>query len=251
MNCWAIIGCPCGTLAVALALVGFVAAAAYAVPETDQASAEQPAVAATEATEPVVPERQLKFDVSDKEYPVPLPAQDVNPKLLEQRYVAVFRLPVLENPRDLPVLAGYRDRQGLGAGRRRATPLERPDISAALAVQARSRAAGEVERLFQATISPGSFGPSGFSWVLYNWFMGGEINSFAGGRSPGVFNVTPDLSALVENMPESRKPSPELQSWLTKEVGMHIRMTSVISPSMGPDSLPIQFEIYCADRRVR
>ena len=57
---------------------------------------EERELAAEELPEPVIPKRELNFDISDEEYSVPLSVPD--PKLLEQHYVAVFRLLVTQRP---------------------------------------------------------------------------------------------------------------------------------------------------------
>ncbi len=60
-----------------------------------RAHADEPAA---EVTEPVIPERELTFEVSEEEYPMGLFKAD--PKLLEQRYVATFQLIVSYPPKD-------------------------------------------------------------------------------------------------------------------------------------------------------
>ncbi len=78
----------CGVLAV-LMVNGVRAAepAAEAKPAPpEKTAAEAPAM----ATEPVIPKRELVFDVSEEEHSVKLFAAD--PRLLEQRYVALFRI---------------------------------------------------------------------------------------------------------------------------------------------------------------
>jgi hypothetical protein len=61
-------------------------------PEKSAAVASDSSAAAPQAVpdEPVIPKRELKFDVTEEE--VPLPLEQVRERILDQRYVAVFRL---------------------------------------------------------------------------------------------------------------------------------------------------------------
>jgi hypothetical protein len=61
---------------------------------TDQAAATIPA----ESAEPVIPKRELKFDASEEE--VPLPLENMREGMLDQRCVATFKLvlPKIEKP---------------------------------------------------------------------------------------------------------------------------------------------------------
>jgi hypothetical protein len=68
-----------------------------AEPETNPQTTPPDQVAATnpaETTEPVIPKRGLKFDASEEE--VPLPLENVQEGMLDQRYVATFLLADLE-----------------------------------------------------------------------------------------------------------------------------------------------------------
>ena len=62
-----------------------------------------PEKASPDLPEPVIPKRELKFEVSEDEYPIPFTVAD--PKLLEQRYIALF---CLDGPRG-PRVHGYMD----------------------------------------------------------------------------------------------------------------------------------------------
>lgn len=65
------------------------------------AKPEASAEAGPKLTEPVIPKRELTFEQSAEEYPLPLNVPD--PKLLEQRYIAVFRSVGLPKGRRLDV----------------------------------------------------------------------------------------------------------------------------------------------------
>lgn len=80
----------------------FLAAALFAAePEADSQTTPPDKSAVDNATaitipavpdEPVIPKRELKFDVSEEE--VPLPLENMKEGMLDQRYVATFRLVV-------------------------------------------------------------------------------------------------------------------------------------------------------------
>jgi prefoldin subunit 5 len=75
-----------------------------AEPETKPQTAEPEKAAATipaESAEPVIPKRELKFDVSEEE--VPLPLENVQEGMLDQRYVATFQFAFTkEKPAESP-----------------------------------------------------------------------------------------------------------------------------------------------------
>jgi hypothetical protein len=90
--------------------------AATALRATDNPSVTQPGIdaagpklalitVAADKTEPVIPKRELKFDVSEEEESLPL--QNVQEGMLDQRYVAKFRLVIPKNEKyENPALQG-------------------------------------------------------------------------------------------------------------------------------------------------
>ncbi len=73
-----------------IALAATTAVAAEPTVSAPNRKAEAAKKAAAEITEPVIPKRELKFEVSEEPYELALFAAD--PKLLERRYVAIVRL---------------------------------------------------------------------------------------------------------------------------------------------------------------
>jgi hypothetical protein len=125
-----------------------------AEPETKPRTAAPDKAAATipvESDEPVMPKRELKFDVSEEE--VPLPLENVQEGMLDQRYVAAFRLVFTkkEKPAENPsggamrgMRGTMRDRSGriyanpsnvIGLADESAFPLNRSDTQRILTSQ--------------------------------------------------------------------------------------------------------------------
>jgi hypothetical protein len=91
--------------------------------------------AAAQSDEPVIPERELKFDVAEDETPLPL--QEVHEGMLDQRYVATFRLMFVkrqgfeEEPAGPPpggAVAGPGPAGARGLGGPAGAPASRPEI---------------------------------------------------------------------------------------------------------------------------
>ena len=105
---------------VALVFTSLIPASAFAAgpaPAEKPGQAAKPAAAATAAAEPVIPKRELQFDESEEERPVKLFAAD--PKLLELRYVATFRVQLLRDGlREFRNIREFRDVDPSGYGKR-------------------------------------------------------------------------------------------------------------------------------------
>ena len=84
---------------VACVTIGLTATFTHAAdpgPESTSPSADK--TAAVEVSEPVIPKRELKFDVSEEQYPLPLDSAHKLEQLLQQHYVARFTLVATEMP---------------------------------------------------------------------------------------------------------------------------------------------------------